>query len=494
MAVTALQSSNLQSPEATVGTDEMDMDMDMDIDLGPVDIPATAANDAISIQSPSHEAQLSNVIDCPDGEAVPHKIHIRGVDDLTTDDLKVFASEHHPKDIPSCVDWIDDTSANFVYNTPAAATEALKSFSLLPLDQQSTSTPMFLQLRPAKSVPNRPEYRLQVRIAVSTDVKKPRAYEASRFYMMHPEYDPREKARWRGSSGDRSVYRRRPDGDDGSRQRQRRERGKVYRADALKNNTDIPLSSRFTSRRGSASLSPDDASAVDVRNGRRSRHSACRNGDSYRPDLRFERSSPRTRSASPDKGHGYYVATDGQRPRRRTPPRHPKKELFPSLSFTTGSPSLSKELFPNKSIATSLKKELFPLKASSAHHRQSDAFDAAEETADLLATRMAFPTGDAPVHATSPAAVHSSYGRLRNSDSEPQFDGHDASAGAGQRIRRNSTHQDTGISILGAAKTMYTGTIRELFPHKAGNSGKELFAEPLQGRNQRRNKAEDLFY
>jgi len=37
--------------------------------------------------------------------------------------------------------------------------------------------------------------------------------------------------------------------------------------------------------------------------------------------------------------------------------------------------------------------------------------------------------------------------------------------------------------------------VKELFPDKfSGNTGKELFAEKLEGRGRRRQKAEDLFY
>jgi len=50
---------------------------------------------------------------------------------------------------------------------------------------------------------------------------------------------------------------------------------------------------------------------------------------------------------------------------------------------------------------------------------------------------------------------------------------------------------DQGFRIKGASGT----TVKELFPEKFGNNaGKELFAEKLEGRNKKRQKAEDLFY
>ncbi len=37
-------------------------------------------------------------------------------------------------------------------------------------------------------------------------------------------------------------------------------------------------------------------------------------------------------------------------------------------------------------------------------------------------------------------------------------------------------------------------TVKELFPEKFGNGSKELFAEKLDGRGRRRQRAEDLFH
>lgn len=54
----------------------------------------------------------------------------------------------------------------------------------------------------------------------------------------------------------------------------------------------------------------------------------------------------------------------------------------------------------------------------------------------------------------------------------------------------NKRGDDQGIAIKGTGPT-----VRELFPDKFGtNAGKELFAEKLEGRGKRRQKAEDMFY
>ena len=53
----------------------------------------------------------------------------------------------------------------------------------------------------------------------------------------------------------------------------------------------------------------------------------------------------------------------------------------------------------------------------------------------------------------------------------------------------NKRGPEQGFSIKGTG-----ATVKELFPEKFGNAGKELFAEKLEGRGRRRQKAEDLFY
>ena len=216
----------------------------------------------------------------------------------------------------------------------------------------------------------------------------------------------------------------------------------------------------------------------------------------------------RDRSASPST-HDDDRANDMSRrkDRRRTPPRahstttrdlsHKEnrgKELFPSkpalgIALNGG----SKELFQNKKLAANLKKELFPTKANTSHHRRSDAFDAADETADLFAKRLGFANGtSAPKDLT---VVESTYGRL-NSDSNGESVTLESPTDSGLSIRGASKQQGQGFSIRGiAVDGTRVGTIKELFPGKAGgNAGKELFAEKLQGRGGKRNRAEDMFY
>ncbi|KAL8943128.1 MAG: hypothetical protein Q9216_001258 [Gyalolechia sp. 2 TL-2023] len=466
-----------------------DMEMDLDIDLGPVDIPESVKTIASPGPPIPDAAELTDASEPPEGTVVSHKIHIRGVDDLTTEDLRTFAAKHHPTDMPIRIDWINDTSANLVYSTPAAAMEALESFSLQPFDREAASVSL-LHLRSAKAMADHP---LQVRIALSTDVKRVRAHQASRFYMMHPEYDPREKTGGQKEGDGRLDHRRRRYNDDENRRRPIRARERRNKNSMNNEDSGSLADSGFASRRRSISLRSNGSSTVDVHIDRGSQYRAAQRGNSHRPSLERARKSSRTRSASPGRGEDSHLPSNRWRLRQRTPPGNRNKELLWVSSGADKSFSSSRGLLPNKSVAANLKKELFPIKMGNAQHRRSDAFDAADETAELFATGMALSLGNPSASKTS-TAVDVSYGRLRSSDPEPQYDPYETAEDADVRIRGASKHQDTGVSILGAAENPYAGTIRELFPSKASNAGKELFAERLHGRSLKRNKAEDLFY
>ena len=378
------------------------------------------------------------------------------------------------------MEWIDDSSANIVFEDEATTAQALEHFSVA--SQIDLNPIPSVQLRKAKTLSTHPESDLQVRIAFTTDQKRPRAYEASRFYMMHPEYDPREKRR----RGDRTNnyhngdYRRKRYNNEEHRRRKRNDEEDGFDASMYDDNGP-------STRRGST------GSFSDIRSDDGRRHSRRRD-DSYRPG---RNRASRDRSASPG------------RPRRTPPPSyrtrdpHPfpqenkGKELFPTKSEPNGNLTQNgNDLFSNKLLAAGLKKELFPHKANVIIHRRSDAFDAADETADLFANRLSVPfkNGRSGGKSLSDRITHvaaASDGRLKASDPEPEDNTPDME-NTGFSIRGGSGHPDQGFSIRGSAAA---GTIKELFPGKAvGNAGKELFAERLQGRGGRRNKAEDMFY
>ena len=423
---------------------------------------------------------------------VPEKIHIRGVDDLTTEDVIAFVAEHFQLETPARIEWIDDTSANIVFSTSTITSDALHHLSLDPLSPDDSS---ISQLRAARIFSKHPELRLEVRMAFPTDHKKPRAHEASRFYMMHPEHDPREKRRHEPSSRSHEYKRRRYDGNEHRRRKE---------LDDTQNFTpgmydDGRMSNQSRSRRSSYSTHSSFFSS-DARTTDREPRVRRRRGDFYRPAKRSESGRvSRDRSASPGQG------LEKRSLRRRTPPRanqsynskpapatNSGKELFPANAVSSQNQKPNgRELFPNKISASTLKKELFPNKAIVINHRRSDAFDAADETTDLFASGLTISDA-AIVSKRNPFALKfatsaSKDGRLENPESELGSPTSEAEVKDELSIRGISKLQDLGISIRGAAGN-WPGV------GKFGNAGKELFTEKLQGRGGIRNKAQDMFY
>ncbi len=198
--------------------------------------------------------------------------------------------------------------------------------------------------------------------------------------------------------------------------------------------------------------------------------------------------------------------------------------------------------------------ELFPQKAGIRQHRRSDAFDAADETADLFAGRMSVPftDGSADRRGVSVLTKAKKSGILSENDdfssriSLPAMDVEQAPTHAAPPLPSSEATQDTGgsrtggfqirgaaassevfhhqhqqqkkntqgFSIRGTAAASGAGNesfgnkdrsdhgsgneariTKELFPQKNKiNPGEDLFSEKIQGRGRRRRKAEDMFY
>lgn len=467
--------------------DEMDIDISIDLDPLSDSQPTQSGIDQPTLTIAQTQGSGHAQFDpgqITQENVTPHKIHIRGLDDLTTNDITEYVAEHYSSDTSLRIEWIDDTSANIVFDSPAIALEALRQLDFHGLHEFSSQD---LQLRPTKPYSKNPSANLQIRLALTTDQKQPRAHEASRFYMMHPEFDPREQRRKEKSKfyDHGNDYRRLRYGQDEQRRRRRKDRDEGFDATMYDDGagTSAARSRTSSSRRCSmqSSLASDDA--VSPRDRR-----PKRGGDYFRP-------RDRGRSASPDK-------SDGRGTRRRSPLTNYSrlsignsgKELFPSKSTpdNTFTARNAQELFPHKKLAANLKKELFPTKNHAIYHRRSDAIDAADATADLFAHRLAFTKKQEAIGSASGASPFN--GRLRpNSDSE--LSAVDDSSRDDLSIR-GASRQNQNFSIQGiTTDRISVGAVRELFPDKAGtNAGKELFAEKLHGRGGKRNRAADMFY
>ena len=104
-------------------------DIDMDIDFGdPIEAtvrispPFSQHSSHLTTQEPQPDSDpfAFNQLTSPEAPVLPsdepvlHKVHIRGLDDLTTKDIEAFSTEHFPSHKPK-VEWVDgeqsDTTA-----------------------------------------------------------------------------------------------------------------------------------------------------------------------------------------------------------------------------------------------------------------------------------------------------------------------------------------------------------------------------------------------
>lgn len=331
-----------------------------------------------------------------DNVLVPTKVHIRGLDVLTTEDIKSYLSEHFgPADR---IEWINDTSANLVFNSTSTAQDALASLSAIEI-ADPTQLPI-LECVPAKSYTAKPEVELQVRFALSSDKKKAGASSRSRFYLLHPEYDPEE--RFRREHTNRAKYRDR-DGASGRRRRDM-ERRRLSQE-------DIIFDESFY----------DDKEPEETT---RPSHGRSQTKELFPGRRRGDRL--RSRSASPS-------IADDRSNRNRARALQVKQQLITRED--------RRELFPSK------------ISTSSTKLAQLDQLEAATKATSLDNT----------------AADHSLHIRGIASQGGPS----------------------AGFTIKGTS----TVKVKELFPNKFdGGVGNDLFADKLEGRNRRRQKAEDLFH
>ncbi|KAF2461537.1 hypothetical protein BDY21DRAFT_89461 [Lineolata rhizophorae] len=518
----------------------MEMDIDMDIDL---DLPQEQIDDFV----PNNNVHPFDSVVATDGDQMasdpaPEKVHIRGLDTFATGNIKDYVAEHDCSDQFVKIEWVDDTSANLIYENADAARSVLDK-----LTAEGVGPTMVEQLRPAKRLSTHPDIELQVRQATLVDVKKPRAADASRFYLMNPDKDPREVRRRRleaARKGGRSVdggndtgdYRRRRFDDREHRRRRNADHISGFSESMYDEDgdaaTDTALGRRIT-RQGSTESSGSEYRRS--RGGRRGRGRFAAEDDLFAAKMRRGDGRLRDRSASPlpDGGDGRlgFAEDDAGRRRRSASPSYAGganrgKELFPSTkpsgagvlsSSSTSNLNSAKELFPpapapkelfpsSLSSAKQLSptngrkrsRELFPHKTAISNHRRTAAFDAAvmDDTADAsgimgnkrprsrgtpsLALEDRITGGPLPKAAASPHRAGGARSNLNRTraDSAGAADGASGFSIRGQ-ADRGGEQLDEGFSIRGAAAS--TGGAGQ--GQAAGAKVKELFPLKTGGGN-----------
>ncbi|KAF4582941.1 hypothetical protein GQ602_006085 [Ophiocordyceps camponoti-floridani] len=325
----------------------MDLDIEMadsmEMDHDAFDAEPIPADDILQPEEPEEPGEIAE--DEPPGLSaaaqtiVPTKIHIRGLDSLHTEDVKAYIRSHFRA--VNGVEWIDDSSANLVFDTASTAREAIAALSSIEVADTTALTAG--ETLPAKPMEGRPHISLQVRFAVDSDKKQAGASLRSRYYLLHPEHDPEERRRRKQDS--RSKYRDR-DGY-GRRDDDRRRRGSgQYESETFEASMydDAPQPQR--SRRYS---DPEDGPTAYARNNRHK-------------ELFRDRRPRRDRSASPRRTDDRVSSSRHNRDRAQTVKGRLKaenqaKELFPGkvlgrggqldeLERSIGSASLREEDMP----------------------------------------------------------------------------------------------------------------------------------------------------
>ncbi|KAF2722444.1 hypothetical protein K431DRAFT_345476 [Polychaeton citri CBS 116435] len=486
------------------------------------------AEDAMrDVQAQAEEGEVDT------SEPQPTKVFLRGFDHFwKPNDLRNYVRDTAKSvdELFKRIEWINDTSANLIYETEDAAAEAL---GLLSVDEVLGET---LQEREAKRPESHPESQLYVRQAVVGDVKMEKAAQYSKFYLYNPQFDPSERKRKREEDHrQRSVYRKR---EGYGRRRHEEEPFDVNLYD-----DDEPATQP---RRNSVSSGSADARPKHPR-----RKLAYDDEDLFASKQTGRLRG--ARSASPNRdGDGKYGfaenegATRRQTARAVTPPLARgsrnldnrvardvlKTELFPNKGS-------GPDLFPNKSrLTTGGEYDLFPGRSnstarqgrpregafpSSPSHRRQDAqdmklIDVAEQIGKYNLDGAVEPslqgsrtyrevTGRAPSQTRNgagkgsdlfsrvtggPTAKSSDRGRLNGQD-PPGFSFKGAATGGN---RSQGASGAAGFSIRGASREQVENPlVKELFPLKAGTDrgGKDLFDGRIKGRGRgKRMGADDL--
>ncbi|KAK5688911.1 hypothetical protein LTS10_000891 [Elasticomyces elasticus] len=486
------------------------MDVDMDIDFGDEDADiARMQAEAAALEASGKELEadaMNGVEEVPeegevDVHAIVPKLHVTGVDNFGPRDVDNYAREHYADDFFNSVEWVNDSAVNLVYDTEAAAAEALQAFSA-----EEVADP--LEFRAGKRLITHPDVELFIRRATEQDVKVKGASNFSRFYLDNPKFDPQARQAKRRfddrgyRARDYGVKRRRPSYEDEETSR----RGSQAEPwdESLYDDAPAPVVARLDRSNSYSSVEPSrkrsritEELMPNKSNGRLRNRSASpvREGDGR---FGFSEAQPRRRTA---------------RPRSPTPPERRRaatnrdagnnlrKELFPDkrpATPTNGHSNGAMELFPNHSSPPKTPRELFP------NHKRHDARDIDREyrqveqavsrysldgvedrsirrQPDDRQRRDSKPGGDL----MSRISGGGDYGRLHDRPMPSEINGGFSIKGANGS---GSTFSFKGAS---GRKDSENGSVKELFPMKAG--GNDLFDGRIKGRGNQRRRAEDLF-
>ena len=462
----------------------------------------------------------------------PTKVHITGLDVLKPDDIKAYVSEYFTESPFERIEWIDDSSANLLFESEPIAARALEALAAEPIQDVAVLPPK--QLLPARPYSQKPEIALRVRLAVISDKKQAGAAQRSRFYLLNPEFDPEERRRHRGENrryrdreGDSHYY------GGGGRRRRRYSR----EDDDSSNHFDVSLYDDDEASRASRAGRP-----LHARPRRRSytpdsdQGAERGGGDYYRSDNRGKELFPDS-GGSTSRRRGSYRRDRTRSPARRDRDRDGDRSMDldddPRDTYDDYAASRNRDraraIKSHMSRSSNRSKELFPEKVGSGGGGNGGRLgDGVEDAAELLAKGITLPLMDerSDVNPSMKTATARSRkledritvpgrggggGKLADRITSPENAAASNSSfnirgAAGQRGGAASNGPGQGENQGFAIKGSAGKSVRELFPDKFGgggggdgvnggnsNAGKELFADRVGGKARTRQRAGDLF-
>ncbi|ROT40109.1 hypothetical protein SODALDRAFT_293871 [Sodiomyces alkalinus F11] len=418
------------------------MQSEMDYDVGMTDAPdssslhmLSAADRAAIGQAPPLEDQ-----EC-DQDAVPasNKIHIRGVDTLSSDDVITFVKEHCGP--VSRIEWIDDSSANLVFPSKHEARDAFLSLSEASPDMEKLAA---FETIPAKAMSSKPNVQIHIRFALTSDKKRPGASARSRYYLFHPDQDHAGRIR-----RDRIKYRDRGSGNSHRRNVKRTPSRHVEDIETFNSDLyDDKETHAYGAGRNQNGGRPQEYD-FDIRPGRAD---SCRNEDRelFPNRQSFRLSQPgRNRSASPQQS--------------RT--RNAKMADVRDRNMRTVGRAIAS--VPSQQLVKSnASKELFPAKVTSSGGKATDKPDMAAHT--RLSQRTISLGGESGV-------------------------GNSTTTAESVRIRGMANQEADNFEF--AIKGVAGKKVTELFPEKlrANNGGRKRYANKHENMDCSKRNTDDMF-
>ncbi|RCI05750.1 hypothetical protein CU098_013204 [Rhizopus stolonifer] len=160
----------------------MELDLDLDDELEKY----TLLQDEQELKESIHDDNYL-VEDEPEDRFAPtsrnYAIHVRGVDDMSTEDVKAYVND--PEDL-SNIEWIDDTSCNLVLKSETAAKQLASELVEESLDSFDHKTLLKAKpfIRGDKAV-----NELFIRIATEDDIKRRGSRYRSQYYKIYGSRD-----------------------------------------------------------------------------------------------------------------------------------------------------------------------------------------------------------------------------------------------------------------------------------------------------------------